>query len=81
MYWPTGAPRVYVVNKSLKKLTQNLEDGKLRQDTTPENGAILGLQVSRAGHLFGSITHSSLTIWQTSVPLRSFTSQSVLTDA
>ncbi|KAI9847884.1 MAG: hypothetical protein M1838_000692, partial [Thelocarpon superellum] len=33
--------------------------------TTIKDGAIIGLCVSRSGHLFATITASSLTIWQT----------------
>lgn len=67
MYWPLGAPQVYIVNKSLKKHNQSPEEEKSQQETAFENTIILGLHLSRAGHLFGTITHSTLTIWQTSV--------------
>ncbi|KAL9118811.1 MAG: hypothetical protein Q9187_004637, partial [Circinaria calcarea] len=66
MYWPLGAPRVYVVNKSPKKYTQSPEAEEPQQETASENAIILDLHLSRAGHLFGTITHSTLTIWQIS---------------
>ena len=67
MYWPLGAPRVFAVNKSSKKPVQLLE-GKVPQAREDlEETAILGLRVSRAGHLFATITASALTIWQISV--------------
>ena len=67
MYWPLGAPRVYVVNKSLQKFTQGPEEEEPQHDSIPEEATILGLQLCRTGHLFGTITQSGLTIWQTTV--------------
>lgn len=72
MYWPLGAPRVYTVNK-LRKTSALASDGdQSSNESVVEDKVIRGLQVSRNGHLFATITETSLTIWQTSVRYISF---------
>ena len=63
MYWLLGAPQIFAVNKCRKKTDGDNPQG--HEDF--EETAILGLQVSRTGHLFATITATALTIWQTSV--------------
>ena len=67
MYWPLGAPRIFAVNKSRNKSVQRIDETPLLDYDGLKETAILGLRVSRAGHLFATITATALTIWQTSV--------------
>ncbi|KAL9128023.1 MAG: hypothetical protein Q9217_003217 [Psora testacea] len=67
MYWPLNAPRIYAAQRRKRKPqtpdTDGHEDAD-SEDTT--DTAILGLRVARGGHLFTTITKTTLTVWQTS---------------
>lgn len=68
MYWPLGVPQVYSASKTCKEyLTTNngTANGKEADDDSDE--AIRGLQTSRNGNLFVTITKTALAVWQTSV--------------
>ena len=66
MYWPLGAPRVYVASRRRRKSPGSSEEKENGQ--TDETAAkILGLRVARNGHLFVTITETALTVWQTAV--------------
>lgn len=76
MYWPLGAPRVYAAAKRRRKGSnanangnQSREGGDEDEKEVNDNSssALIGLCVARNGHLFATITNTSLTIWQTSV--------------
>lgn len=74
MYWPLGAPRVYAVAKRRRKSNKPIENDGSEAGDEDENdvndnnsSALIGLCVSRNGHLFATITNATLTIWQTSV--------------
>lgn len=49
--------------RNLSNLEEELEDGV----GSAQNENILGLRISRTGHLFAVITATSMTIWQTKV--------------
>ena len=72
MYWPLGAPRVYAVNKLRKTSAPASDEDQSGNESVVEDNVIRGLEVSRNGHLFATITQTSLTIWQTSVSCISF---------
>lgn len=68
MYWPLGAPRIYAYGRRKRKTVHQPTEGRENEgsaDETPEN--VLGLRVSRNGHLFATITETALIIWQTNV--------------
>ena len=75
MYWSLGAPRVYAASKNKKKTAdagendhEDISDGDEPLDSNdPNPAALLGLRVSRNGHLFTTITATTLTVWQTLV--------------
>ena len=69
MYWPLGAPRVYAANKIAKSPSADSIDGLEDSAKEDEDNSLLGLQVSRSGHLFATITANGLCIWQTYVSL------------
>ena len=64
-----GAPRIYAYNKSqrrsIERLTQDTDEDEDGEDEA--STSILGLRVSRNGHLFATITQTALIIWQTNV--------------
>ncbi|KAI4164062.1 MAG: hypothetical protein LQ342_002298 [Letrouitia transgressa] len=67
MYWPLGVPQVYSASKTCKEyLTpdDSIANGEEADDDT--DGAIRGLQTSRNGNLFVTITETVLAVWQTS---------------
>ena len=66
MYWPLGAPRVYAASRRKRKPSDNNE-GKENGETEEAASHILGLRVARNGHLFITITETTLTVWQTAV--------------
>ena len=68
MYWPLGAPKIYAATKRTRKQQEvcNEEEADTEGESK-EDTAILGLQVARNGHLFATITDTTLTIWQSSV--------------
>lgn len=67
MYWPLGVPQIYAATQRRNPLRAS-GDGDY-EDEAPESqsSALLGLRVSRNGHLFATITTTTMTIWQTSV--------------
>lgn len=68
MYWPLGSPRVYAASRRKRK--DQASDGEEKETEDVEAGDasnILGLRVARNGHLFVTITETTLTVWQTSV--------------
>ncbi len=68
MYWPLGAPRVYAATRPRGKLSQpNGTEDSEAEAVDRDAAGLLGLRVSRNGHLFATITTKTLTIWQTSV--------------
>lgn len=68
MYWPLGAPRVYAASRRRRKDLPGSKEADEDGDSEEKAAsAILGLRVSRNGHLFVTITKTALTIWQTSV--------------
>jgi hypothetical protein len=85
MYWPVGVPRIYALNSIANRSTLEAdEDQRDPQEETPGNenegekiaeasqapdASVIGLQVSRNGHIFATITRSSLAIWQARVCL------------
>lgn len=68
MYWPLSAPRVYAAPS---KPELPLEDGhdvaQNGDEEKSEATALLGMQISRNGHIFATITVTTLNIWQSSV--------------
>ena len=69
MYWPLGAPRIYAANGSRtgragKKYGENDQEEKGKEK---DASTLLGIRVSRNGHLFATISATTLMIWQTSV--------------
>ena len=80
MYWPLGAPRVYAANKIAKSPSAESRDGLGEITDEDEDNSLLGLQVSRSGHLFATITANGLCVWQTYVRLDFCKINSVLTD-
>ena len=75
MYWPLGAPRIYAATKHRRKPIkaaggndEDVDDDDDDEGTQNENpSALLGIRVSRNGHLFATITANALAIWQTFV--------------
>lgn len=68
MYWPLGAPRIYAASDKPRRKSGSGLDDPLDGDPTDEDDPTLtGLQISRNGHLFATITTTTLMIWQTSV--------------
>ena len=69
MYWPIGAPRIYAASKKKRRYIQQRAGDEEEDEWGNEDASktILGLCVSRNGHLFASITETALTIWQTNV--------------
>jgi hypothetical protein len=69
MYWPLGAPRVYAAKKRLRTSSPGSEEELFQngEEHSVDDGSLLELQISRGGHLFASITSTTLDIWQTSV--------------
>ena len=68
MYWPLGAPRIYASSRNKRKVGQDGVEGE-EYEASDDNAsrAILGLRVSRNGHLFATITEIVLTVWQSNV--------------
>ncbi|MCJ1388668.1 hypothetical protein MMC18_001517 [Xylographa bjoerkii] len=66
MYWPLGAPRVYAARKVSPTAPPGNGQGGTQEDEEEKFSALLGLQVSRDGQHFATITATSLNIWQTS---------------
>lgn len=74
MYWPIGAPKIYAAHKhracgkaevvSQDGLDESTEEGQADGHDEQE---IIDVRLARGGHLFATITHSSLSIWQTKV--------------
>lgn len=71
MYWPLGAPRIYAYSRKRRKSLPQLPEGRDGEvDTDNASRNVLGLRVSRSGHLFATITETALIIWQTNVSAR-----------
>ena len=67
MYWPLGAPKVYAATRRKRK-PPAIGDGEEESEDGKEKATnILGLRVARNGHLFVTITETTMTVWQTSV--------------
>ncbi|KAI9849535.1 MAG: hypothetical protein M1837_004155 [Sclerophora amabilis] len=56
---PTGG------GKQIEEPTLPTEPPKSTHQETEHNGAIIGLRMSRSGHMFATITTNRLTLWQT----------------
>ena len=80
MYGPCGSPRVYAYSNSpspsaiLNESRDAIEAEKTARDEKSQTvseqvdlDGIIGLQVSRSGHLFATITSASVCIWSTRV--------------
>lgn len=66
MYWPLGMPRVYTA--PVKPMPHIDEDESSSEDENgPDDRIIAGLQTSRNGAVFATITTTTLNIWQVSV--------------
>lgn len=65
MYWPLGVPRIYAAATKRRKV--NGGDDYENEASENQPSALLGLRVSRNGHLFATITTTTMTVWQTSV--------------
>lgn len=67
MYWPLGAPKIYAAHRRRRKAQD--DGGEEDQDSQSEkqDEALIGLQVSRQGRRFTTITETTLSVWQTSV--------------
>ena len=50
-----------------KKSTETKDVPKEASSEEDISGEIIGIRVTRSGHMFATITHSTLTIWQTKV--------------
>ena len=70
MYWPLNAPRIYSAKGSKRRKLHEVKEDDSEDNVDCDDRLILGLRVSRSGHLFTTITTSSLNIWQTSVGTR-----------
>ena len=68
MYWPLGPPKIYVATKRLREPLQARKD--LIQEDERDN-AIIGFRIGRDGNVLATITATALTIWQTSVGIKS----------
>jgi len=76
---PSGTPsddNALANEKQEGKLVNELEVDRsisrkqLRPEESPEDdvsGEIIGIRVTRSGHMFATITRSTLTVWQTKV--------------
>lgn len=67
MYWPLGAPKVYAATRRKRKPPSPEYEEDDSEDVEEKNANILSLRVARNGHLFVTITQTTLTVWQTSV--------------
>lgn len=67
MYWPLGTPRVYSINAPKRQTSTQDEREEQPDNEDTEDARLLGLRVSRNGHIFVTITAAKLSIWQTSV--------------
>jgi hypothetical protein len=67
MYWPLGTPRAYSVNVPKRRSSTQDDPEEQQENAGTEDAKLLGLKVSRNGHLFVTITAAKLSIWQTTV--------------
>ena len=68
MYWPLGAPRIYAATKKRRKPdSDDIEDDSEAESKDRLYAPIIGVRVSRTGHLLTTITEDTLTVWQASV--------------
>lgn len=68
MYWPLGAPKIYAAHRRKRKAHD--DDDRADDDSEGEeqsDEALTGLQVSRHGRRFTTITETALSVWQVSV--------------
>ena len=71
MYWPLGAPRVYAATRPRPNASQTDKSSNSEEEAEEKaDKVLLGLRVSRSGHLCATVTAKTLSIWQTSVSLR-----------
>ena len=68
MYWPLGAPKVYLARRHWCPDDVPASDAGAGA-TISEQDCILALQSARVGHLLATITGSFLDLWNTSVRL------------
>ena len=68
MYWPLGAPRIHAAVASRRKAVkrEDDEDGQ-KEEAETDISSLLGIRVSRNGHLLVTISATALTVWQTLV--------------
>ncbi|KAL9098869.1 MAG: hypothetical protein Q9163_005546 [Psora crenata] len=66
MYWPLGAPRIYAASRRKRRSQATDNEEKETAESEESDGVILDLRVARNGHLFTTITETTLTVWQTS---------------
>ena len=72
MYWPLGAPRIFAAPprpKSPKPDETEISLSEKEDEEDDRDKALLGLQASRSGQVFATITSKTLDIWQTTVGL------------
>lgn len=71
MYWPIGAPKIYAAHKhTARSKGEDFSHDGLDESANGQAGAhdeqeIVDIRLARGGHLFATITRSSLSIWQT----------------
>ena len=68
MYWPLGAPKIYAAHRRKRKAQD--DNDRADEDSESEeqaNEPFTGLQLSRHGRRFTTITETALSVWQTSV--------------
>ena len=72
MYWPLGAPRIYVSSRRRRKLAAEesaTDEDEEQEAEVPE--PIVGFRVSRNGTMFATISATDLNIWHSNVSLSS----------
>ena len=65
-------PTVESVEQDDGSATQASGTGDAEADVVPSRDPILGLRVSRSGHMFVVITATTITVWQTKVRIASY---------
>ncbi|KAF2471953.1 RIC1-domain-containing protein [Lindgomyces ingoldianus] len=76
-YWPICSPSVFAATKQTRPGSPQTSDDGVQPDQEPHggesdetseddvSGEMIGIKVTRSGHMFATITRSTLTIWQT----------------
>lgn len=84
-YWPISSPSVFAASKETRtQPTPVSHDGADEDDgqggvqhaEDDMAGEMVAMEVTRSGHLFATITRSTLTIWQTKAGCRCAAQQS-----